>query len=89
MAKNKEIELKVKLDKISQQHLTQLQTVVNKINGIQFNIGKAEAQKHEMLHDLALTRDEVVLMQDMLKKEYGSFDVNLKDGTINWPKDEK
>ena len=42
-----------------------------------------------MLHDLALTRDEVVLMQDMLKKEYGSFDVNLKDGTINWPKDEK
>ena len=89
MAKEKEIELKVKLDKVSQEHLVQLQKIVNEINGIQFNIGKAEAQKHEMLHDLALTRDKAVVMQDTLKKEYGSYDVNLTDGTINWPKDEK
>ena len=88
MGKEKEIELKVKLDKVSQEHLVQLQKIVNEINGIQFNIGKAEAQKHEMLHDLALTRDKAVVMQDTLKKEYGSYDVNLTDGTINWPKDE-
>jgi len=26
-------------------------------------------------------------MQDMLTKEYGNYDVNLTDGTINWPKE--
>ena len=28
-------------------------------------------------------------MQEMLMKEYGTFDVNLSDGTINWPKENK
>ena len=24
-------------------------------------------------------------MQDTLMREYGTFDVNVSDGTINWP----
>jgi hypothetical protein len=55
---------------------------------MQFNIGKVEAQKHTMLHNLSLARDRVSLFQDTLQKEYGTFDVNLDDGKINWPEEE-
>ena len=87
--KEKVVDLKERVDKISEEHLAELQKVVNNINGIQFNIGKIEVQKHQALHDLAVNQDKVGLLQDKLVKEYGSYDVNLNDGTINWPKDEK
>ena len=87
MAKEKTVELKPKAEKISEEHLKQLQQIVNSINGIQFNIGKIESQKHTLLHDLAKTQDRITLMQDMLVKEYGNYDVSLTDGTINWPKE--
>ena len=87
MAKEKTVELKPKAEKISEEHLKELQKIVNTINGTQFNIGKIESQKHALLHDLAIAQDKVTLMQDTLMKEYGNYDVNLTDGTINWPKE--
>ena len=36
-----------------------------------------------MLHDLAVAQDKIGVVQDMLLKEYGSYDVNLNDGSIN------
>tara|TARA_B100000575_G_C22842011_1_gene493417 strand:+ start:273 stop:560 length:288 start_codon:yes stop_codon:yes gene_type:complete len=87
--KEKEIELKVKAEKISEEHLTELQKLVNGINGIQFNIGKIESQKHEMLHQLTVLQQKTHQMQDTLQKEYGTYDVDLTDGKINWPEDKK
>jgi len=87
--KEKLVDLKPKMDKISGEHLKQLQEIVNVINNVQFNIGKLEGQKHNLLHELGLTQKKVVEFQDLLNKEYGSNDVNIADGTINWPKDEK
>ena len=87
--KEKLVDLKPKVDKISDEHLKELQEIVNVINNVQFNIGKIEGQKHNLLHELGLSQNKVIEMQDKLNKEYGSFDVNIKDGTINWPKDEK
>ena len=34
------------------EHLSDLKKVVNTINAIQFNIGKIESQKHQLLHNL-------------------------------------
>ena len=87
--KEKTIELKPKVEKISEEHLKELQNLVNGINGIQFNIGKIESQKHELLHNLSMIQQKIQQMQDTLQKEYGSFDVNISDGTINWPEDKK
>tara|TARA_Y100001938_G_C8044912_1_gene408284 strand:+ start:1075 stop:1404 length:330 start_codon:yes stop_codon:yes gene_type:complete len=83
----KVIEVKERAEKVSQEHLDKLVAIANKINGLQFNIGRAEAHKHKLLHELALGQDTINLMQDELMKEYGSADVNLTDGTINWPKE--
>ncbi len=89
MAKEKQVDLKPKAEKISKEHLDQLQKVVNTINRIQLNIGKLESTKHGLLHDLAITQNEITKMQDVLQKEYGSFDVNVNDGTINWKTNEE
>ncbi len=87
--KEKTIELKPRVEKISEEHLKELQNLVNGINGIQFNIGKIEAQKHELLHNLSMIQQKTQQMQDTLQKEYGSFDVNVADGTINWPEEKE
>lgn len=87
--KEKVLDLKPKVEKISDKHLADLQKVVNTINAIQFNIGKIESQKHQLLHNLDEAQKGIQTMQNLLVKEYGSYDVSLEDGTINWPKDEK
>ena len=87
--KEKVIDLKHKVDKISEQHLKELQHIVNSVNGLQFNIGKIEAQKFGLLNGLTKAQDNIRVLQEKLVKEYGTYDVNLDDGTINWPADEK
>jgi NAD(P)H-hydrate repair Nnr-like enzyme with NAD(P)H-hydrate epimerase domain len=89
MAKEKVLDVKSRVEKVSDEHLNELQQAVNVVNGLQFNIGRLESQKHKALHDLTIGQDKIILLQDKLIKEYGSYDVNLTDGTINWPKDEK
>ena len=89
MTKEKTVELKPKVDKISAEHLKELQGIINTINQAQINIGKLETQKHSLLHELAVTQNKVALFQDTLNKEYGNDDVNIMDGTINWKEDEK
>ena len=41
----------------------------------------------KLLHELALGNDTISLVQDKMVKEYGTYDINLTDGTINWPKE--
>ena len=89
MAKEKLVDLKPKVDKISDVHLKEMQEIVNITNNIQFNIGKIEGQKHGLLHELGLSQKKILNLQETLFKEYGSFDINIADGTINHPKDEK
>ena len=87
--KEKLVDLKPKVDKISDEHLKELQGVLNITNNLQFNIGKLEGQKHSLLHELSVTQKKVIEMQDKFSKEYGTFDINIIDGTINRKKDEK
>ena len=87
--KEKLVNLKPNVDKISDEHLKELQGVVNIVNNLQFNIGQLEGQKHNLLHELGLTQKKIIDVQDKLSKEYGTFDVNVVDGTINRSKDEK
>ena len=89
MGKKEEmVDLKPKVDKISDEHLKELQSILNITNNIQYNIGKIEGQKHTLLHELSLSQKKILEMQDKFSKEYGSFDINIADGTINWPKEE-
>tara|TARA_Y100000022_G_scaffold193637_1_gene197064 strand:- start:166 stop:432 length:267 start_codon:yes stop_codon:yes gene_type:complete len=85
MAKEKVVDLKPKAEKITDEQLKNLQSVVNENNAIQFRVGALEAQKHELIHQQASIQAKIVELQDTFSKEYGTFDVNLTDGTINYP----
>ena len=43
-----------------------------------------EIQKHEMMHNIASLRDSLAVMQNEFQKEYGTFDIDIQDGTINY-----
>tara|TARA_R100001463_G_scaffold4044_1_gene15663 strand:- start:5 stop:301 length:297 start_codon:yes stop_codon:yes gene_type:complete len=75
----------VKPESISKEQLDKVQSVVNRINQAQMDIGALESRKHQALHYIAGINDELTLLQEELKKEYGTDDVNIKDGTINYP----
>ena len=87
--KEKLVDLKPEADKISDEHLKELQEIVNTINNAQFNIGKIEGQKHSLLHELGAAQGKILKLQETFTKEYGSTDINIKDGTIDRNNDEK
>ena len=77
----------IKPEKITDEQLKKVQDTVNSINRAQLEIGSVELKKHEMMHQIAGLRDELTLLQTEFDKEYGTFDINIQDGTINYKED--
>tara|TARA_R110002012_G_scaffold168505_1_gene332038 strand:+ start:313 stop:597 length:285 start_codon:yes stop_codon:yes gene_type:complete len=86
MAKKEEV-VDLKPEKVTDEQLRKIQNVVERINQYQMNIGQLEARKHQILHLIAGVNDELTLMQEELQKQYGTNDVNITDGIINYPKE--
>ena len=87
--KDKVVDLKPKAEKISEEHLKSLQEAVSDTNNLQMEVGKLEAAKHLYLHKLAVVQDSIKLLQETLEKEYGTCNVSINDGSINYPEDEE
>ena len=83
-AKIKELK-SIKPEKITDEQLKKVQDTVNNLNRSQLEIGSIEIRKHEMMHQIAGLRDRLTILQGEFEKEYGTFDVNIQDGTINYP----
>ena len=75
----------IKPEKITDEQLKKVQDTVNSINRAQLELGSIEIKKHEMMHSVAGFRDELTLLQGEFEKDYGTFDINIQDGTINYP----
>ena len=84
--KNKVVDLKP--EKISEEQLRELQQVVSAINKLQFDIGTMEVQKHNALHAIFQGNDKLNEMQGKLAEQYGTNDINIQDGTVNYKEDE-
>ena len=85
--KEKVVDLKPKAEKITDEQLKKVQNTVNNLNRSQLEIGSMEIKKHEMMHQIAGLRDELTVLQTEFEKEYGTFDINIQDGMINYPKE--
>ena len=70
--------------KITDEQLKRVQETVNGINRGNLEIGSMEVKKHEMMHGIAGLRDQLKVLQDEFQKEYGTFDVDIQSGTINY-----
>jgi|TARA_R100000030_G_scaffold23569_1_gene16956 FtsZ-binding cell division protein ZapB len=93
MAKNTSKKIKqlkgIKPEKITAEQLEKVQNTVNSINRAQLEIGSMEVKKHELMHSIAGLRDNLTSLQTEFDKEYGTFDININDGTINYKEDVK
>jgi len=81
------VDLKPKVEKITDEQLNRVQETVNNINRTQIELGQLEVRKHELLHNIATVKDGLSLIQSEFEKEYGTVDINIQDGTINYPSD--
>ena len=88
MGKKKEKVIDLKPEKISEEELTELRNVVSAINKLQFDIGTMEVQKHNALHALFQGNDKLTEIQDGFKNKYGTDDINIQSGVINYKEDE-
>tara|TARA_R110002020_G_scaffold335526_1_gene550698 strand:+ start:367 stop:657 length:291 start_codon:yes stop_codon:yes gene_type:complete len=85
--KEKVVDLKPKAEKISKEQLSKVQDTVNGINKGQLEIGHMEIRKHEMMHQIAGLRDSLTVLQKEFEEEYGTYDIDIQTGTINYPKE--
>ena len=87
MAKTKKKAEKAK--KITNDELNKVQSIINNINRAQLEIGSFETKKHNLLHHVTLIQEELRKLQVQFKENYGTDDINIKDGTINYEKNEQ
>tara|TARA_R110002167_G_scaffold334693_1_gene541874 strand:+ start:93 stop:404 length:312 start_codon:yes stop_codon:yes gene_type:complete len=74
----------IKPEKITTEQLQKVQSTVNDINRVQLEIGSLEVRKHELMHNISGSRESLTVLQKEFEKDYGTFDINIQDGTINY-----
>ena len=85
--KEKVVDLKPKAEKITDEQLKKVQDTVNSMNRAQLEIGSFESKKHNLLHHVFTLQEKINSMQVELEKIYGTADINIQDGTINYEKE--
>jgi len=70
-----------KENKITEEHLSNLQQKVGGIQNLQAQIGGLEAQKHIALHQLLAGQEDLQKFQVELEDTYGKVSINIQDGT--------
>ena len=77
----------IKPEKITDEQLEKVQSTINKMNRIQIELGAMEVRKHDALHSISALKDGLKILQDEFKKEYGTYDINIETGEINYEKE--
>ena len=75
--------------KITNDELNKVQSIINNINRAQLEIGSFETKKHNLLHHVTMLQEELSKLQVQFKTNYGTDDINIQDGTINYEKNEQ
>tara|TARA_R100000278_G_scaffold2423_1_gene4697 strand:- start:14 stop:295 length:282 start_codon:yes stop_codon:yes gene_type:complete len=84
MTKNEKL-VDLKPEKVTASQLEKIQKTVSDINRAQMEVGRLETTKHNIMHQIAGLQDELKLIQDELEKDYGTVNINIEDGTIQYP----
>jgi hypothetical protein len=88
MAKNTTAKIKElkgeKPTKISNEHLSKMQEIINNLNRGQMEIGSLETRKYGLLNHVASFQNDLASLQEELSKEYGTANINIHTGEINY-----
>ena len=86
MAKKEEL-VDLKPEKVTPSQLEKIQKAVSDINRAQMEVGRLETTKHNIMHQIVVMQNELKQIQDELEKDYGTVNINIEDGTIQYPED--
>ena len=90
MAKKSKVEKRLsKPEKVTNEELNKIQNLISAANKAQADIGNIEIQKHNILHQIAAIQDQIILFRNELKKSYGTDDIDIQTGVINYKKNEQ
>jgi len=91
MAKNTSKKIKelkgVKPEKLTDDQLKRVQSTVSSINRAQAEVGDMECKKHALIHQIVGAQNQLKELQEELVEQYGTVDINITDGTINYKED--
>ena len=77
----------IKPEKITDEQLEKVQTLINDINRSQMELGQMETKKHAILHHISSLQEAIGVVREEFEKDYGTSDVSIQDGIINYPAD--
>ena len=86
MTKKEEL-VDLKPEKVTASQLEKIQKTVSDINRAQMEVGRLETTKHNIMHQIVIMQNELKQIQDELEKDYGTVNINIEDGTIQYPED--
>ena len=75
----------IKPEKVTDEQLEKVQNVINDINRSQMELGQIETKKHAILHHISSLQEAIGVIREEFEKEYGTSDINIQDGIINYP----
>ena len=75
----------IKPERITDEQLKEVQELINNINRNQMEVGQMETKKHAMIHHISTLQEAVGVIRDTFEKDYGTADVDIQTGTINYP----
>ena len=78
------VDLKPKAEKITDEQLKKVQSIVNTLNRAQLELGMMETKKHTLLHNIQTVQDQLTVLQSEFEKEYGTVNINIQTGEIDY-----
>ena len=89
MAKNTSKKIKelkgVKPETINEQQLAAMQASVRTVDQLTSEVGSIEVRKHALMKAMESVQQRIEQLRIQLKKEYGTDNISIQDGTINYP----
>jgi len=70
-----------KKNKIKKEELLLIQEQQQQLSSLVHEIGGLETKKHSLLHSIAVINKDVDDYKEILEKEYGQINIDLKDGS--------
>ena len=77
----------IKPEKITDEQLKEVQSLINDINRHQMDLGQMETKKHAVLHHISSLQECIGSVREKFEKEYGTADIDIQTGVINYPKE--
>ena len=80
----KVVDLAPKPEKINEQQLAKLQATIKSMDQFTGDIGRMEIQKQGLIKAMDRLSNDINKMRMDFSREYGTDDINIHDGTINY-----